>query len=63
MSIKILVRQGEPVLSAVRRFKKIIERSGIMREYRRHQHYVKPSENRRINELRRKRAIEKGHDQ
>jgi small subunit ribosomal protein S21 len=63
MSIKVQVRHGEPVGSAVRRFKKIIERSGIMRELRRREHYVKPSESRRIAKARRQRAIKKGNEQ
>ncbi len=63
MSIKVQVRHGEHVGSAMRRFKKIIERSGIMRELRRREHYVKPSESRRIAKARRKRAIKKGNEQ
>ena len=57
MSIKVVVKPYENVGSALRRFKKIIERSGILREARRHQHYQKPSEARRIAVSRKKRAI------
>lgn len=41
------VRKGESFESALRRFKKKIEREGILREVRDRKHYEKPSERRR----------------
>ena len=38
------IRDREPIQEAVRRFRKLVERSGIKREMRRREHYVKPSE-------------------
>ncbi len=41
------VRKGESFESALRRFKKKIEREGILREVRDRKHYEKPSERKR----------------
>ncbi len=38
------VRDREPIQEAVRRFRKLVERSGVKREMRRREYYVKPSE-------------------
>ena len=38
------IRDREPIAEAVRRFRKLVERSGIKREMRRREHYVKPSD-------------------
>jgi small subunit ribosomal protein S21 len=43
----IEVRKGESFESALRRFKKKVEREGILREVRDRKHYEKPSEKRR----------------
>jgi small subunit ribosomal protein S21 len=54
------VRQtGEPIGAALRRFKKLIERSGMKGELRAHEYYEKPCEARRRKEARRKNAIRK----
>lgn len=42
--VKIMLRQGESVQEAVRRFRKIVERSGMKREMRRRERYEKPSD-------------------
>ncbi|HLA84942.1 MAG TPA: 30S ribosomal protein S21 [Thermoguttaceae bacterium] len=42
--VKIVLRQGESVQEAVRRFRKIVERSGLKREVRSRGHYEKPSD-------------------
>ena len=44
---EIEVRKGESFESALRRFKRKIEREGILRELRNRKHYEKPSEKRR----------------
>lgn len=44
---------------ALRRFKKLIERSGMQKELRAHQHYEKPSEQRRRARLRKEKAARK----
>ena len=42
--VKIVLRERESVQEAVRRFRKIVERSGLKREMRRRQRYEKPSD-------------------
>ncbi|MGA2066569.1 MAG: 30S ribosomal protein S21 [Thermoguttaceae bacterium] len=42
--IKLTLREKESIQEAVRRFRKLIERSGIKREMRRREYYEKPSE-------------------
>ncbi|OIO37785.1 MAG: 30S ribosomal protein S21 [Candidatus Omnitrophica bacterium CG1_02_49_16] len=41
---KIEVRPNEPLEKALRRFKKKIEREGILKELKARKHYEKPSE-------------------
>ena len=42
--ISMRVRDRESIQEAVRRFRKLVERSGLKREMRRRQYYEKPSE-------------------
>lgn len=49
--VKIEPYPGEPIDSIYRRFKKIVERSGIIPDYRRRQHFVPKSERRRIKSM------------
>lgn len=47
--VKLTLRENESVQEAVRRFRKLVERSGIKKEMRRREFYEKQSEiNRRI---------------
>lgn len=50
--VKLVVRDRESIQEAVRRFRKLVERSGIKKEMRRREHYEKPSEIRRRARLR-----------
>ncbi len=54
--ITVKVRENEPFEKAFRRFTKACEKSGLMSEIKKHQHFEKPSEQRkrRINAARRK---------
>jgi small subunit ribosomal protein S21 len=45
--LKMRLRAGETVDQALRRFKKLIERSGIRTEMKKSAYYEKPSERRR----------------
>jgi small subunit ribosomal protein S21 len=54
---QVQVRQNESIDSALRRFKKELEQTGVLREAREHQHYEKPSEKKRKAEAARKRKI------
>ena len=53
MSLRMRVHDRETIGGALRRFKKLLERSGMQKELRAHQHYEKPSESRRRARLRR----------
>ncbi len=52
MTVKLRVRDKETIQEAVRRFRKLVERSGIKKEMRRKEYYEKPSDARRRNRLR-----------
>ncbi len=41
--IKVLIQDRESVDKALKRFKKKYEKSGILKEFRRRQYFVKPS--------------------
>ena len=50
--VKLIVRDRESIQEAVRRFRKLVERSGIKKEMRRREYYEKPSEVKRRARLR-----------
>ena len=50
--VKLRVRDKESIQDAVRRFRKLVERSGIKKEMRRKEYYEKPSDSRRRARLR-----------
>ncbi|HIE53025.1 MAG TPA: 30S ribosomal protein S21 [Armatimonadetes bacterium] len=54
---KVEVRENETLDSALRRFKRLLQKSGILQEYRRHEWYEKPSERRRRERNRRRRLL------
>ena len=60
MPLRMRVRDREPIGAALRRFKKLLERSGFTRELRRRKYYEKPCETRRRAVLRKASAIRKG---
>jgi len=45
--VKLILRERESIQEAVRRFRKLVERTGIKREMRKREHYEKPSVTRR----------------
>jgi small subunit ribosomal protein S21 len=57
MPLRMRVHDREPIGAALRRFKKLLERSGMQKELRKRKHYEKPSEIRRRAEMRRQKAI------
>ena len=59
MSLRMRIHEREPIGLALRRFKKLLERSGLQKELRKRRHYEKPSEIRRRAELRKQSAIRK----
>ena len=50
--VRMLVRDRESIQEAVRRFRKMVERSGVKKEMRRREYYEKPSETKRKARLR-----------
>lgn len=59
MSLRMRVHDREPIGAALRRFKKLLERSGITKELRKRKSYEKPSESRRRDQMRKQNAIRK----
>jgi small subunit ribosomal protein S21 len=60
MSLRMRVHDREPIGAALRRFKKLLERSGLIKELRKRRHYEKPCEIRRRAKLHKVSAIRKG---
>ena len=60
MSIRMRIYDREPIGAALRRFKKLLERSGLIKELRKRRHFEKPCEARRRAKLRKQSAIRKG---
>jgi small subunit ribosomal protein S21 len=56
---QVQVRQNESLDSALRRFKKQIQQTGILKEAREHEHYEKPSDKRRKAAAARRRKLMK----
>ncbi|MGQ9733370.1 MAG: 30S ribosomal protein S21 [Candidatus Zipacnadales bacterium] len=44
---KVTVREGESLDAALKRFRKDLLKSGILRDARKHEHYEKPSDKKR----------------
>ncbi|RMI15310.1 MAG: 30S ribosomal protein S21 [Calditrichaeota bacterium] len=57
--IHVKVRDNEPFEKALKRFTKACEKSGLMAEIKKHQHYEKPSERRKRRENATRRKIRK----
>jgi len=47
MPLRMRIHDREPIGAALRRFKKLLERSGLTKEFRKRKYYEKPSEARR----------------
>jgi small subunit ribosomal protein S21 len=50
--VRLIVRDKETIQEAVRRFRNLVERSGVKKEMRRREYYEKPSEIKRRARLR-----------
>ena len=57
--VKLTVRERESIQEAVRRFRKLVERSGIKKEMRRREFFEKPSETNRRARLRAERRTKR----
>ena len=56
--VSMRVRERETIQEAVRRFRKLVDRSGLKREMRRRKYYEKPSAIRRRERLRAERRAQ-----
>lgn len=59
MGIKVYAKTGENAENLVRRFSKIIEKSGLLKERRRREYFEKPSVRRRRDEVRMQKNAER----
>ena len=59
MPLRMRVHDREPIGAALRRFKKLLERTGMQKELRRRKYYEKPCEARRRALLRKQSTIRK----
>ncbi|GIW71137.1 MAG: hypothetical protein KatS3mg102_0679 [Planctomycetota bacterium] len=59
MTIKITVRDDEPLEAVLKRFKRICDKEGIKKALRQYSYYEKPSERRRRKEKERLRNLRK----
>jgi small subunit ribosomal protein S21 len=59
MPLRMRIYDREPIGVALRRFKRLLERSGLTKELRKRRHYEKPCEARRRAKLRKQNAIRK----
>ena len=57
--VKLTVRDRESIQEAVRRFRKLVERSGIKKEMRKREFFEKPSETKRRARLRAERRTKR----
>jgi small subunit ribosomal protein S21 len=59
MPLRMRVYEREPIAAALRRFRKLLERSGQTKELRKREHYEKPCDVRRRAAQRKQNAIRK----
>ena len=45
--VKVIPYAGEPIDATLRRFKKLADRANVIKDYRRHEHFISRSERRR----------------
>ena len=57
--VKIVLRERESIQEAVRRFRKLVDRTGLKREVRRRERYEKPSDVKRKDKARALRRAQK----
>jgi small subunit ribosomal protein S21 len=56
---QVQVKPNESLDSALKRFKKVLQQAGILKEAKEHEHYEKPSDKRRKAEAARRRKLAK----
>ena len=61
--VSVIVKENEPFEKALRRFKKKWEKAGILRDVRSRTYYLKPSEARKMEKVRKKNTIKRANRQ
>ena len=56
---QVQIRPNESLDSALKRFKKALQQTGVLKEARAHEHYEKPSDKRRKAEAARRRKAQR----
>ncbi len=59
---QVIVKPGEALEAALKRFKKVLEQDGVLKAARAHEYYEKPSDKRRRAEASRRRKIERNEE-
>ena len=54
---QVQLRPNESLDSALKRFKKVLQQAGVLKEAKEHEHYEKPSDKRRKAEAARRRKM------
>jgi len=54
---QVQIRPNESLDAALKRFKKVLQQTGVLKEAREHEHYEKPSDKKRKAEAARKRKM------
>ena len=54
MGVRIVLAEGEPIVKALRRFKKLLERNGVTSDMRRHECFLKATQSRRKKKFRKR---------
>jgi small subunit ribosomal protein S21 len=54
---QVQIRENESLDSALKRFKKALQQTGVLKEARAHEHYEKPSDKKRKAEAARRRKM------
>ena len=62
INVEVIVRRGEPIERAIRRFRKRLKKDGVLEEHIKRKRYEKPSTARRKKKLNRLRLIEKQNE-
>lgn len=62
MAVSVKAKKDEPAASVIRRFKKSVAASQILKEARKREYYIKPSEERKEKKKERERQRRRGYN-
>lgn len=61
LALKVKIRSGEPIQRMIKRFRKLCEKEGLIRDMKRNMRYEKPSEERRRRMRKAQRLVRSNH--